>query len=170
MQREELENIAQTIREDILTMALHSGTKGAHIGGGMSCADILAVLYGSIMKYDVADPEWDGRDRFIMSKAHSAIALYAALRYAGFLSEKDINDALQGRAYLYKHPRMDISHGFEFSGGSLGQGLALAAGSAVALERRNNKDAKFYLGGSLFYLSLSSEKCGSDHRFKPSAE
>ena len=90
MQREELEKIAQTIREDILTMALHSGTKGAHIGGGMSCADILAVLYGSIMKYDVSDPEWDGRDRFIMSKVHSAIALYAALRYAGFLSEKEI--------------------------------------------------------------------------------
>lgn len=144
-EREELELIAKNMRKDVLKMALNSGTKGAHIGGGMSAIDILAVLYGDIMKYDPANPEWDGRDRFIMSKAHSAIGLYAALRYAGYLSNEDIDGALQGESFLYKHPRYDLKHGFEFSGGSLGQGLALGVGTALALRRRNNQDAKVYV-------------------------
>lgn len=143
--REKLETIAKDIRSDILLMGLHSGTKGAHIGGGMSCVEILATLYGSIMQYDCKNPKWENRDRFIMSKAHSAIALYAALKYAGYLSQEDIEGALQGRSWLYKHPKYDVQHGFEFSGGSLGQGLALAVGSAIALRRKGNEQSKFYV-------------------------
>ena len=130
MDRKELELIAKNMRKDIFKMALNSGTKGAHIGGSMSAVEILAVLYGEILKYDVLNPEWEERDRFILSKAHSAIGLYAALRYAGYLTEEDIEGALHGDSFLYKHPKYDLRHGFEFSGGSLGQGLSLGVGSA----------------------------------------
>lgn len=143
--RDELELIAQNMRRDVFQMALNSGTKGAHIGGSMSCMEILTVLYGDIMSYRPSEPEWEERDRFIMSKAHSAIGLYAALKYAGFLSEEDIEGALHGDSFLYKHPRYDLKHGFEFSGGSLGQGLALGAGTALALQRKKNQKAKIYV-------------------------
>lgn len=143
--REELELIAKDMRKDVIKMAVNSGTKGAHIGGGMSIIEILSVLYGDIMKYDPKNPEWDERDRFILSKAHGAIALYAALKYAGYLSQEDINGALQEHSFLYKHPRYDLSHGFEFSGGSLGQGLGLGVGSALALNRRKNFKANIYV-------------------------
>lgn len=143
--KNELENIAKTIRKDILKMALNSGTKGAHIGGSMSAADILAVLYGDIMKYNIDNPEWDGRDRFIMSKAHSAIGLYAALHYAGFLKDADIDEAMQGDSFLFKHPKLDIAHGLEFSGGSLGQGLSLGVGSLISIKRRGNLTSNVYV-------------------------
>lgn len=145
MDRKELELIAKNMRKDIFKMALNSGTKGAHIGGSMSAVEILAVLYGEILKYDVLNPEWEERDRFILSKAHSAIGLYAALRYAGYLKEEDIEGALHGDSFLYKHPKYDLRHGFEFSGGSLGQGLSLGVGSALALRRQKNSKANIYV-------------------------
>jgi transketolase len=141
----ELEGIARFIRRDVFKMALNSGTKGAHIGGSMSAADILAVLYGDVMKYNTDNPEWDGRDRFIMSKAHSSIGLYAALHYAGFLSDSNIESAMQGESILFKHPRLDVAHGLEFSGGSLGQGLALGVGSLLSMKLSGNKTSNVYV-------------------------
>ncbi|NBH19398.1 transketolase [Clostridiaceae bacterium] len=143
--RVELESIAKNMRKDIFKMALNSGTKGAHLGGSLSAVELLTVLYGEILKYDVQTPKWEDRDRFILSKAHSAIGLYAALKYAGFLTEEDIEGALHNDSFLYKHPRYDLSHGFEFSGGSLGQGLSLGVGTALALKLRQNKKAKVYV-------------------------
>lgn len=144
-EKAELELIAQNMRKDIFKMALNSGTKGAHIGGAMSAVEILAVLYGEVMRYDVSNPEWEERDRFILSKAHGAIGLYAALKYAGYLSKDDIEGALQENSFLYKHPKYDLRHGFEFSGGSLGQGLSLGVGTALALKKRGNKNARVYV-------------------------
>lgn len=143
--REELEQIAKGLRRDVFRMALNSGTKGAHIGGSMSAMEILAVLYGDILQYHADDPMWDGRDRFVMSKAHSAIGLYAALKYAGFLADGEIETALHGEAYLYKHPRYDVMRGMEFAGGSLGQGISQAVGGALALRMRGNTEAKYYV-------------------------
>lgn len=143
--REELELITKQMRKDVCLMALHSGTKGAHIGGSMSAMEILTALYAEVMSYNVEEPEWTERDRFIMSKAHSAIGLYAALKYAGFLTKEDIDGAMQGDSFLYKHPCMNLSKGFEFSGGSLGQGLGLAVGSALAVRRKGNIKSKFYV-------------------------
>lgn len=143
--KSELEYIAKCIRKDILKIALNSGTKGAHIGGSMSAADILAVLYGEILKYDESNPDWDGRDRFIMSKAHSAIGLYGALHYAGFLSDEEIDGAMQGESFLFKHPKLDLNRGLEFSGGSLGQGLALGVGSLLSMRQRGNLTSQVYV-------------------------
>ena len=142
--REELEKIALEMRKDVLGMALSAGPKGAHIGGSLSIIELLTVLYADIMKYDVKNPSWDERDRLILSKAHAAIGLYAALHYAGYLSDKDIEGAFKPGSNLYKHPKMNIEKGFEFSAGSLGQGLSLAVGSAIALRNKGNS-ARLYV-------------------------
>lgn len=135
---ENVEKIAKEIRKDIVKMTYNSGVKGAHLGGSMSVADILAVLYTSILRFDVDRYDSDERDRLILSKAHAGIALYAALHSVGFLSTDDIDKAMHGRSSLYEHPQMSLKHGIEFSGGSLGQGLSLGVGTALALKKKKN--------------------------------
>ncbi len=145
--RKELETIAAQMRCEIMKMAVSSGQKGAHIGGGLSIVEVLTVLYADIMKYDAQNPAWEERDRFILSKAHAAIGLYSALHYAGFLKDKDIDEAFTPGSFLYKHPCMDISHGIEFSGGSLGQGVSLAVGTAIALRNKRVRSKVYVLLG-----------------------
>ena len=132
--RAELESMARRIRLGIAQMTHQSGLKGAHLGGSMSVADILAVLYGDVMHYDTKNPLSPERDRVILSKAHAAVALYAALHEAGFLTDEEISHAMQGDSPFFEHPRMDPAHGIEFSGGSLGQGLSLGMGTAPVAE------------------------------------
>ncbi len=134
--REELEAMARRIRLNILKMTYQSGLKGAHLGGGMSVVEILTVLYGNIMKYDPARYDMPERDRLILSKAHAAVALYAALHEAGYLTEEDIDQALHGDSMFFEHPKRSLRHGIEFSGGSLGQGLSLGMGTALALKKK----------------------------------
>ena len=142
--REELEALARRIRLDIAQMTWQSGLKGAHLGGSMSVADILAVLYGDILRYDVSNPLSPERDRLILSKAHAAVALYAALYEAGFLTKDELDHAMQGDSPFFEHPRMDPAHGIEFSGGSLGQGLSLGMGTALGL-RKKGVPARVYV-------------------------
>lgn len=143
--REELEQIAKKMRLNIVKMTYSSGIKGAHLGGSMSIVEILAVLYGNVMKYDVVNYDADERDRLIISKAHGAIALYAALYEAGFLSAEDIDCAMHGESQFFEHPKMSLKHGIEFSGGSLGQGLSLGMGMALGLAKKNNIHSKVYV-------------------------
>ena len=151
MNREELEAMAKRIRRSIVQMTYQSGLKGAHLGGSMSVAEILAVLYGSILRYDVKNPLSPERDRLILSKAHAAVALYAALHEAGFLSDGDISHAMQGDSPFFEHPKMDPAHGIEFSGGSLGQGLSLGMGTALALRKKGL--------GARVYVILGDGEC-----------
>ncbi len=143
--RAELEAAARRIRLDIVRMTYQSGLKGAHLGGSMSVADILAVLYGEVLHFDAENPLSPERDRLILSKAHAAVALYAALHEAGFLSQDDIDHAMQGDSPFFEHPKMDPAHGIEFSGGSLGQGLSLGMGTALGMKKKGNTDAKVYV-------------------------
>ncbi len=142
--REELEALAKRIRLGIVQMTYQSGLKGAHLGGSMSVADILAVLYGEVLHYDTRHPLAPDRDRVILSKAHAAVALYAALHEAGFLTKDEIDHAMQGDSPFFEHPRMDPAHGIEFSGGSLGQGLSLGMGTALGLKKKGIS-AKVYV-------------------------
>ena len=151
MNREELEAMAKRIRLSIVQMTYQSGLKGAHLGGSMSMAEILAVLYGSVLRYDVSNPLSPERDRLILSKAHAAVALYAALHEAGFLTEDDIGHAMQGDSPFFEHPKMDPAHGIEFSGGSLGQGLSLGMGTALALRKKGL--------GARVYVILGDGEC-----------
>ncbi len=107
----------------------------SHVGGGMSMADLLAVLYGEVLKVDPAAPQFSERDRFILSKGHTCAALYATLALKGFFPVEELQQFGQDGSRLMTH----ISHkvpGVEFSTGSLGHGLGFACGKALAAKRQ----------------------------------
>lgn len=109
--------------------------RAAHIGSALSICDIVAVLYGRVMRLDPSQPAWPERDRFILSKGHACVAIYAALAEAGFITEADLLSYGQDHSMLMNH----ISHkvpGVEFSTGSLGHGLSFGVGKALAAKRR----------------------------------
>ncbi len=137
--------ISREMRLNILKMSYNCGNMGAHLGGSMSCVEILAVLYSKFLRMDKENPYWEERDRFIMSKAHAVMAQYAALRQIGFLSDDDLDHAMTSGSILLKHPKMNITYGIEFSGGSLGQGLSLGVGTAIALKRKGLIHSKVYV-------------------------
>jgi len=135
----DLEYKAASIRQQVLEMVV-SANKG-HIGGAFSCADILVALYyGGILRYRVDDPKWESRDRFIMSKGHSGIALYAILADLGFFSASVLGTFGKNETILGGHPDRNIP-GIEADTGSLGHGLGIAAGMALAAKL----DKKDYL-------------------------
>ena len=126
------EQLAWLIRRHGIEMTHLSG--GSHIGAVLSAADILAVLYADILRYDPEDPEWDGRDRFIMSKGHAGAAVYAALAESGFFAPTELKTHYQNGSRLSGH----VSHhlpGVDLSTGSLGHGLCAAAGMALAAKQ-----------------------------------
>lgn len=136
------ERAAQEIRHDILRMGLKTGSNGAHFGGGLSLVEIMAVLYLSVMRVDPVRPRWPDRDRFILSKGHGAMAYYAALKQAGFVTDEELMTFKSNHTFLYGHPSMNPDKGIEFSSGSLGLGLALGAGTAMGLRKRGNNTSR----------------------------
>lgn len=111
--------------------AMHSFGSG-HVGGSMSIADALAVLYGSVMKYDANNPLWEERDRLVMSKGHCGPALYAALALKGFFPIEKLSTLNQPGTILPSHCDRLRTPGIDISTGSLGQGASLACGLAMA--------------------------------------
>jgi transketolase len=130
-----LEAAALRMRKDILRM-IRAGGAG-HVGGALSCTDILAALYFSILCIDPQKPEWPGRDRLILSAGHKCMALYAALRQRGFFDESllDTYGAISSR--LPGHPVMQKLPGVEANTGALGHGLSIAGGMAKGLKLQN---------------------------------
>jgi transketolase len=126
---ERLKTIAARIRRKSLVLIFNRGS--GHPGGSLSCADILAVLYGGYMYVDPARPDMRGRDHFVLCKGHASMALYAALSEAGFLPD-DITSLPPDHQYLQGHPDRWKTPGVEMSTGSLGQGLSVALGMALA--------------------------------------
>jgi transketolase len=123
--------LALKIRQHSLAMT-HSA-KSSHIGSCLSCADILAVLYGGVMNYKADDPKWEGRDRFIMSKGHASASLYAVLAECGFFPVSELNK------FYYDTLAGHVSHhvaGVEVSTGSLGMGLSIGCGMALASKQK----------------------------------
>lgn len=124
-----LKRKSQEIRIEILK-AIHKSGKG-HIGGAYSIIEILVSLYyGGIIKFDSKNPKWENRDRFILSKGHAGIALYAVLADLGFFPKEELNFLNQGRL-LGEHPDPRIP-GIEVISGSLGHGLPIGSGMALA--------------------------------------
>ena len=118
----------------------------SHIGGAMSMADILAVLYTDVMKYDPSRPEAEDRDRFLLSKGHACVSYYATLALKGFFPKEELDTYGQNGSRLLCH----ISHhvpGVEFSAGSLGHGLPYGAGTALAGQIRHKDYRTFVLVG-----------------------
>jgi transketolase len=126
------------MRRDIVEMVATAGS--GHPGGSLSAVEIVATLYGSVMKHDPADPKAPGRDRFVLSKGHAAPVLYAALAEAGYLPREELLTLRKLGSRLQGHPDMKKLPGVEVSTGSLGQGLALANGVALALRLDGNTE------------------------------
>jgi len=121
--------LARSIRVAALRMVHAAGT--SHIGSCLSAADLLAVLYADVLRHDPARPAWPDRDRLVLSKGHAAAALYAALAHSGYFPVSELETLCQADSLLLGH----VSHhipGVEFSTGSLGHGLSLGAGVALA--------------------------------------
>ena len=133
----ELEILAARIRKTIL--AEMAGTGMGHIGGSMSMADVLAVLYGGVMRINPADPQWNERDRMVVSKGHCGPALYAALAERGFFPQSWIPTVNQPGTRLPSHCDKNRVPGVDMTTGSLGQGMSTALGLAWGLRyQRNN--------------------------------
>lgn len=139
------ETYSKQMRIDAIRMTKATGNNGAHIGGSLSIIEIMAVLYGCVMRYKVDDPLWEERDRFILSKGHGVIAQYTAMKQAGILSEQELMTFKQNCTRLYAHPSMNMDIGIEFSSGSLGQGLSLGVGTALALKLKGNVVSHVYV-------------------------
>ncbi len=126
---QQLIEISRCIRRDIVEMIGYK--KRGHFGGSLSVADILAVLYFYKMRHDPTRPNWEDRDRFILSKGHAAPALYAALAEARYFPREEFSRFKELGGLLEGHPNMKRTVGVEASTGSLGQGLAIANGIAL---------------------------------------
>ena len=141
----ELEILAARIRKTIL--AEMAGTGMGHIGGSMSMADVLAVLYGGVMRINPADPQWNERDRMVVSKGHCGPALYAALAERGFFPQSWIPTVNQPGTRLPSHCDKNRVPGVDMTTGSLGQGMSTALGLAWGLRyQRNNAQVYLILG------------------------
>lgn len=131
-----LKENARTMRRLSLDMALGSGLSGAHLGGGLSLIEIMDVLYTAVMNVKPEDPLWPDRDRFILSKGHGTLAYYTALYCRGFVTLEELMTFKQNQTFLYGHPYFNPERGIEFTSGSLGLGVSLGVGSALAAKRR----------------------------------
>lgn len=142
-----IKELADNMRLKAMDMALSAGTNGSHLGAGLSSMEIIACLYGGIMNIDSKNPNKDGRDFFIPSKAHCVLAFYTALAYTGFFPVEELNNFEVNCFDLPGHPLMNISKGIEFSGGSLGMGFSQGVGLALAGKRKKNNSKVFVLLG-----------------------
>lgn len=124
------ESHAREIRKNVVKMV--ASGKAAHIGGALSVVDILAVLYFGILRVRPKNPNWSNRDRFILSKGHAATALYSVLAQRGFASKKILEKYYQDGCSLAGHPIKGCMPGIEVSTGSLGHGLPIGLGMALA--------------------------------------
>ena len=127
---------AQTMRRLSLDMTLGSGMTGAHLGGGLSMIEIMDVLYTAVLRVKPDDPLWPERDRFILSKGHGTLAYYTALYCRGFVTLEELMTFKHNHTFLYGHPYYNPEKGIEFTSGSLGLGVSLGVGSALAAKRR----------------------------------
>ena len=143
MDIKKLEQLANNIRKHAVTMTSLGGS--SHIGSILSIADILAVLYGSTLKYNSKDPKWIDRDRFILSKGHAGAGVYAVLAESGFMSLDKLKTHSQDGSDLCGHVSHKGIPGVEFSTGSLGHGLPVASGMALAAKINNKKHRVFAL-------------------------
>lgn len=133
---------ARVIRKHILRMITRAGS--GHPGGSLSAADIVTTLYFHELRLDPRQPDWPERDRFILSKGHAAPVLYAALAERGFFPAEELDTLRQLGSRLQGHPDLRKLPGVEMSTGSLGQGLAVGNGMALAA-RLDGRDCRVYV-------------------------
>lgn len=130
------------IRVHILKMVSKAGS--GHPGGSLSCVDVVTALYFHVMHHDPKNPNWPDRDRFVLSKGHAAPTIYAALAESGYISLEELENLRRVNSILQGHPDRNRIPGIEMSSGSLGQGLSIANGMAMA-GKIDNKNYRVYV-------------------------
>ena len=143
------EDLALKLRRHIVRMCSRGGS--SHVGSGLSIADIVALLYGEVLRIDPANPEWSERDRFILSKGHAGACIYAALAERGFFDVDELDRHYQNGSRLSGHVSHKLVPGVELSTGSLGHGLGIGAGMAFNLRRQG--------GNQQVFVVLSDGEC-----------
>jgi len=153
MNVKDLEKIAKKLRIDVVEMTTEAGS--GHPGGSLSATDIMAVLYFDVMKHDPKNPAWEDRDRFVLSKGHVAPILYACMAESGYFPVSELKTLRKLGSKLQGHPVRTKLPGVEASTGSLGQGLSMACGMALA-GKMDKKEYRTYcmLGDGELQLSL----------------
>lgn len=141
MNKLELAKMANEVRKGIVT-AVHSA-KAGHPGGSLSAADMFTYLYFEEMNVDPKNPKMENRDRFVLSKGHTAPGLYSVLANRGYFPVEDLKTLRKLGSYLQGHPCMQETPGVDMSSGSLGQGLSAAVGMALAA-KMDKKDYRVY--------------------------
>lgn len=137
---------SRRIRQSILDMAF--GCEGpAHLGGALSMVEIMVALYGRVLRFDSDEPNWQDRDRFILSKGHGVLAFYACLAEYGFFPKSDLATFKKNGSDLIAHPVMNLNLGIESSNGSLGHGISFATGISWALRRKLKSNHTYVLLG-----------------------
>lgn len=136
--------LAKEIRKQSIKMVYQA--KSSHIGGALSMADILAVLYCSVLKYKTEDPEWGERDRFLLSKGHACVSLYSVLGLCGFFPISELDEYGNNGSIFLSHSTHHVK-GIEISAGSLGHGLPIGCGIALAAKRKNANFRTYVLCG-----------------------
>ncbi|GAB1513338.1 transketolase [Actinophytocola sp. KF-1] len=139
-----LHRTALAVREHVLAMG--AGAVGTHIGGALSAVDILVALYREVLNVRPEEPDWPDRDHFILSKGHASAALYATLAECGFFPVAELETYGRSTGRLMAHPTPAVP-GVEFATGSLGHGLALGVGLALAAKRAGKDKRVFVLMG-----------------------
>lgn len=127
---------SKNVRLKILEMAYEAGSNSSHFGGALSIVEIISTLFSYQMKIDKNNPEWDDRDRFILSKGHACLAYYASLFENKLLDKNDLLTFEKNGSDLLGHPVRNMKKGIEFSTGSLGMGLSLGIGVALSLKKK----------------------------------
>ncbi|MDD4679894.1 MAG: transketolase [Clostridia bacterium] len=140
--QDQLIKLASHIRIGCMIAIFHAGS--GHPGGTLSCADLMAYLWGRGLRFDKNNPEWEGRDRFILSKGHACPALYAAAAEMGIISRTELITLRKLGSPLQGHPHVKALPWVETSTGSLGQGFSVAIGMAMGLRYQQN-DARVYV-------------------------
>lgn len=137
-----LEEIARRVRIDVLRTVAHAA--GGHIGGPLSCVEMLVILYFRVMNIRPEDPAWEDRDRFVLSKGHSSIALYAVMAERGYFPREELATFDRIDSRLQGHPDMTSLPGIDMSTGSLGQGISAAVGMAMGAKVLSKEGLRVY--------------------------
>lgn len=143
----DLKQFSKELRLSALKMAYDCGKNGSHVGPGLSSIEIMATLYGDVLKFDVNHPEDENRDRLVVSKGHCVLAYYSALNKVGFLSDADLACFETNGSHFHGHAMRNLENGIEFSGGSLSMGMSFAVGLALSCKRKGLSSRVFALVG-----------------------
>lgn len=164
-----LEEMAKRIRVEVVRSVYRA--RAGHLGGPLSAADALAVLYFHVLQIRPNEPDWAGRDRFILSKGHCSIGLYAAMALRGYFPTTELSTFDIAGTRLQGHPDMTLLPGIDMSTGSLGMGISAGVGIALGARLTEHRDFRTYvmLGdgecqeGEVWEAAMVAQRYGLDH-------